>query len=359
MKVLIVGPFPDPIHGMSLANLSLYQGLLKNNINVYFHDTVNCRKLKDKNKQGKLELSTLYYSFLNNFKLMCKIFKHRYDIVLITPGQSVLGFLRFLPIVLFCKLLGTKIIQHIHGSRLRKNIEKSHHIFKFLCNKNIKLTSKFIILSETILNDYSSLIDKEKMVVCYNGVPIPSALTHTSNDKKINVLFLSNLMIEKGILDLFQAIRNFSAYNVNFQFAGIIESSIKNECDIFFNQNTKNCKYFGQVSGDMKESLFRNADIFILPSYDEGVPLSILEAYSYSCAVITTPVGGVPDIFKENINGIYARPRDYQSLINALIAIYPDIEKYKKQNRIFCKKKFSIDSFVMSVEKVLLETYHV
>ncbi|MDV5228373.1 glycosyltransferase family 4 protein [Providencia manganoxydans] len=359
MKILIIGPFPEPIHGMSLANMLVYDGLLKNNkLKIHKHNTVIKKTLKEKSLQGKFDITYLLGSTYDNIKLLLKICFLRYDILYITPGQSVLGFLRFFPIILISKLLRTRTIQHIHGSQLRNNIDKKTGLIRNLCKINIYLTNKFIILSKTILKDYSSLIPPSKMEICCNGVKIQED-TSNYNNKDINVLYLSNLMQEKGIVDLLKAIECIDSDTIKFHFAGLIEPSIMKLCNDFFSKKSINCKYYGQVSGKKKDTLFRLADIFILPSYDEGVPLSILEAYSYSCAVITTPVGGIPDIFQNNINGIYSIPGDVKSIIHALNKVISNIDFYKTTNRDICKNNFSSEKFVSRIEKIILETNRV
>ncbi|HIF9450942.1 TPA: glycosyltransferase family 4 protein [Photobacterium damselae] len=354
MKILLVGPFPSPIHGMSLANSFFYEYAKHDKVNIIKHDTVFSRELKSKDKQGSFDFGFFLLSILNMFSLLKKLLFCNIDVVYITPGQSILGFLRFLPVIFFAKILRKKVVQHIHGSRLIFNILKTNMVFRFLSKVNIKLTDRFIVLSKSIFDIYRDYIPECKMVVCLNGVKMQDK-KKIKDKTTVNVLFLSNLMKDKGILDLFSMIEKYPQKNISFNFAGAIEPELKAICDEFFVKNKKNCTYHGIVFGKDKDCLFKNADIFLLPSYDEGIPLSILEAYSYSCAVITTRVGGIPDIFNENENGIFVNVNDPLSIYQALTLIRDKLNFYQEFNYKCFIENYTIDHFYKNIKNVLFK----
>ncbi|PSV13044.1 hypothetical protein C0W93_04825 [Photobacterium leiognathi subsp. mandapamensis] len=356
MKVLLVGPFPSPIHGMSLANSFFYEYAKYDKIDIIKHDTVFSRELKSKDKQGRFDFRFFLLSIVNMFSLFKKILICDVDIIYVTPGQSILGFLRFFPVVFLAKIFRKKVVQHIHGSRLTYNIDKANFFFRFLSKIDIKLTNRFIVLSDSIVNIYSDYIPERKMVICLNGVEVQKKKEITIKTS-VNILFLSNLMKDKGILDLFSMIEQYPCNNMRFNFAGAIEPELNNICNDFFTKNQKNCTYHGVVFGDKKRALFENSDIFILPSYDEGIPLSILEAYSYSCAVVTTNVGGIPDIFKENENGIFVKQNNPLSIYQALNNIHEKLIFYQETNYKCFMENYTVDKFYQSVKNVLLKVF--
>ena len=77
-------------------------------------------------------------------------------------------------------------------------------------------------------------------------------------------------------------------------------------------------EYLGWVSGSKKDAELATADIFVLPSYKEGMPVSVLEAMAFGAAVITTPVGGVPDMMTPDVHGLWVQPGDVVGLAQAL-----------------------------------------
>lgn len=84
----MIGPFPKPIHGMSIANENLFNCLSNDNINVDKIDTVIHRVLKSKKEQGGFNFSFFILSLWNMFLIIKKILFSKYEIIYITPGQS-------------------------------------------------------------------------------------------------------------------------------------------------------------------------------------------------------------------------------------------------------------------------------
>ncbi len=351
--IMIIGPFPIPIHGMSLSNELIYNELKKRNKKIIKKDTNIEKNIKDKTLQGKFSIKYLTLSLINSFSIIKDIITKNPDIIYITPGQSPLGLSRYLPIILISKLLKKNIYLHIHGSKLIINYKNTNLLFKLLINISLMLSKKIIFLGENIANEHMALINKNKISICNNGIPIPNYHVIEKDNSNINILYLSNLMKEKGILDLLSAIELIKNKNISFDLAGEMENNLK---DILTIKIPKlNCKYHGIVKGKDKDNLLRKADILILPSYDEGQPLCILEAYSYGCAVITTDVGGIRDIFKNNINGIFCQVNDPSSIVVAIDKTINNLNHFKIKNRKLAEEKYSTQKYVDNLLKIIEE----
>lgn len=92
-------------------------------------------------------------------------------------------------------------------------------------------------------------------------------------------------------------------------------------------QNKKineNVKYLGWIDKEKKDKVLRESPIFVLPSYNEGMPMSILEAMAYKNVTIATNVGGILQIIKNKENGIIINPRDKEALYNNIEMILED-----------------------------------
>ena len=92
-------------------------------------------------------------------------------------------------------------------------------------------------------------------------------------------------------------------------------------------------EYIGWVSGEEKIKLLNEVDVFILPSYNEGLPISVLEAMSYNLPIISTTVGGIPEILKNEYNGFLINPGDLIALESAISTLINNPSKRKLQGK--------------------------
>ena len=111
----------------------------------------------------------------------------------------------------------------------------------------------------------------------------------------------------------------------------------------------------GWITKEQKPDLLKRADVLVLPSYNEGLPIAILEAMSYGLPIISTNVGSIAEAVKENKNGFLIEPGNIDSLAHAMMKLTVDPELWKKEStlsREICERKFSEDVFFKAVEKV-------
>ena len=355
MNILIVGPFPNPLHGMSLANKILLDSFSANdNVNVKYHDTNLIDGLKDKSKQGQFILSLFFKAMINIFFCLYKILRCKNQVVYVTPGQSVYGLIRFLPVIFLAKIYSKRCVLHFHGSKLKDYISASNVLLQSVSLYTLNLADNVIFLGESIENQHYDLLKVGVSKVCNNGVNLPCGVSSKKLNGPLNVLFLSNLMRDKGIVDIFSAIELSNCNSVVFNFAGEIESDLKTLALDFFINNESFVKYHGVVDGYEKDKLLRDAHVLLLPSYDEGQPLCILEAYSYGCAVITTDVGGIKDVFEDGYNGFFCKKSDSISINNKIDKLIEvGIDEISINNLNLSKSKYSKEVFCSNILKVL------
>ncbi len=258
-------------------------------------------------------------------------------------------------------MLRKKIVIHIHGNYLKteylklKGIKKS--LFKFLISK----ADKGIVLSKMLLPNLTPFISKKNIFILPNFTEkylTEGFLLKQKNLEQLRILFLSNLMTEKGVLDLIEALNILSKKNISFKakFAGNIDNSIKNEV-LEKIKNNNSIEYLGVVSGDAKKELFIWGNVFVFPTYYaiEGQPISILEAMATGNIILTTKHGGIPDIFSEN-NGYYINMKDPKDIADKLISVLKNLTNLKSMmayNHKYVSETFTEEMFVNSLIKIL------
>ena len=144
---------------------------------------------------------------------------------------------------------------------------------------------------------------------------------HSSRNVNLcTFLFLGKICDHKGIFDLLDVITDhFSSLDgkIKLIIAGMGETR-RLENYIKDNKLGDIVEYVGWVDDEAKRQLLNESDVVILPSYYEGVPICILEGFSYHLPAISTYVGGVPEILEDGKNGLLIYPGDHKALYDAV-----------------------------------------
>lgn len=351
--IIIIGPLPNPVHGMSLANENLYRMLLEDGKTVKFIKSNAENTLKDKKYQGRFSFYSFYHALKVLFFSIISLFQYRDAVIYVTPGQSVLGLLRYSLLVIVSYLANRKIIFHFHGSKLLDNIQNSNLLCRLLCRLIVNLVTINIFLSETIAEKHKKIINHNKISICNNGVQSEQKI-YKPKANPLKILFLSNLMKDKGFFDFVDALEILNEKEINLQvdIAGAIESSYEKE--IIERLDRDYINFHSIVQGPYKKELLNNAHVLCLPSYDEGQPLVILEAYMSGCAVITTDVGGIHDIFYDSKNGYYCQVNNPVSIVEAVFKVYRcDFDVISSYNFKEAKEKYSLEVFYSNLRSII------
>ena len=228
-----------------------------------------------------------------------------------------------------------KVVVHIHGGGFKEYYEKNTSFV----HKNLLKCDTIIALTE-YWKDFFEGLGFDNVVIVPNIVDSPVVQEKKYNDGKVHILYLGLIAQAKGIYDLLDVL---CEHKVEFEDKVILHIGGNGETATLQNlieeyKLSQIVKFEGWVSGDKKVELLNNADVFILPSYTEGLPISILEAMSYGLPVISTPVGGIPEVIEDGENGFLITPGDKVSLYNAIIKLITNKELRKSMGEESYKK---------------------
>lgn len=245
------------------------------------------------------------------------------------------------PFVRVAKLLGKKVILHLHcGSQI-------HEIWNANYDYMFSHADASLFLSENLKAMVESHTGKQdNYYVLYN--PCPTVCEEPIVKKKNEILFSGTLYEGKGYRDLIRAFgkiaNRFPDWKLVFAGNGEVQlgKDIATECGIL-----DQCVFLGWVSGDQKDKAFREASIFCLPSYAEGFPMAVLDAWAYGLPVITTPVGGIPDVAKDGENMLLFNPGDVDALAVQLERMITDDAlrvRITEASKDFAANKFNVNT---------------
>lgn len=295
IKCLMVGPGPGEKGGISAVIATYLEIGFKDNIEVKYITTY-----KDGNKLYKI------FIFLRS---LCNILLYMRwaDIVHIHMASGA-SFLRKAIIIKIAYSFNKKIIIHQHGGAFDQFYEKAGKNRRKIIRTVFSYADRIILLSKEWKDFFvKEICNEEKATVIFNGVIVPDFQRNNYLDK--NILFIGRIDKKKGIYDLLDAFSEALKRDneIHLYIAGTGEEQKLIECAKRLNIEDK-IELLGWVRGKEKDDIMRKCSLMILPSYTEGMPVSVLEAMSYSMCTIVSDVGGVPQIIDDGVNGLLIKP---------------------------------------------------
>ena len=222
-----------------------------------------------------------------------------------------------------------KTINHIHTGNLERFYDGSRPLGKKLIRYFLRLNDATITVSDS-LKDYCERVFQLRSVYKINNMVsflanYPTGVTIDKKDR-VNLLYLGLIDKHKGIFDLLTVLaenKTLLAGKVKLFVGG--NGQVARLQEIIATYHLEGlAEYAGWVTGARKHQLLETADVFVLPSYYEGIPMAILEAMSYAKPVIATRVGGIPELVQQDINGYLITPGDHPALLEALMCYVND-----------------------------------
>lgn len=330
-NIIMVGESPEQIvHGISISNKMIFEVIRNNAIWLTEKNQFSSPLIR---RLTKLPNSIRLWVNLIFIKL------NRGDVFYSSLAISTLGLLKSISLASIMRAKGATVIFHIHRGDFVSRLSSSGSLYRTLAELVFKLSDTIIVLSEAQKNEISSFFSGTVEVLA-NTIEVevpPKAYT----DKACSFLYLSNLIKEKGYRDLISVFCDTELKKLNLILAGTLSTT--DDLRFISELSQKNIEYFGPVSGERKNEILKNADCFVLPSYNEGQPISILEAMSRGVIVIATDVGCIKEMLPENYPFLFT-PGDTKALRRHVISVssmgMSELEALSKS----LKKKYS-DSY--------------
>jgi glycosyltransferase involved in cell wall biosynthesis len=352
---------PPPIHGAAMVGQYIQES-------ERIHQNYVCRYLNlstsltisDIGKSGAKKIFR-YFSILVRSISTVILFKP--DVVYITLTAKGSGFYKDAFLAIILKRLSKKVVYHFHN----KGIEsRQEYNFDDWLYKKVFKDSEIILLSKYLYPDIQKYVTEEHIHYCPNGIPdlfsSKSIIRHSEENTKVTILFLSNLIVTKGVFVLLDACAILNQKRISFEcmFVGSIGDVTEDQFNERVNELKldKRVSYVGKKYGDEKITTFKNADIFTLPTYysNECFPLVLLEAMQFSLPIVTTFEGGIRDIVEDGKTGFIINKNNPQALADKLEILINNRELREKMGSAG-RKKFEQEFMMGHFEKNLCQIF--
>lgn len=347
MKIMIIGPSPYKSKG-GMATV----------IREIVEDKKFCHEYDVKYHESYVDGNVILRQLFSVYSYIRFLFSRKnYDVFYIHMASYRSTYRKMKYYNLLYKK-NKKIIIHLHGGEFLSfyNNEKKNRqntIKKMLHNSNA-----VIALSEKWRDRYYSTFGDINCYVVRNGIDTKEyeMAYRTQNEKITNIVCLAKVCKEKGVYDLIDAVGCVSQRNENIHcyIAGIGEIE-KAKRYISRSDLDRFVDVVGWVDNNQKKELLAKCGILALVSYNEALPMSILEGLACGKAILATNVGAIPEVVSDH-NGFLVEPGDINGITKALIELinYPEKTKLiQRNNRNLAKMEYDLEKTHSALSDIL------
>lgn len=319
MRVLEIGPSSTGSKG---GMATVIQGISESKELNKIHDI----DLFDSYIDGNI-FTRIIFSIYSYFKFYT-VYK-KYDLFHIHMASYGSSFRKMYYIKLL-KKKNKKVIVHIHGAKYLEfynSLKKSKQMY---ITENLNKSDMVIALSEGWKSEFETQLNLKNVYVLNNGINTEDYERANSDciENKYKFLFLGRLGKRKGAYDLLSAIEELSKEGVNVTCYMAGDGEIDKFRKIISEKKLEdNIKIIGWIDKEEKIELLKNISTLILPSYNEGLPMAILEGMACGKAIISTNVGSIPEVVIQDQNGIIVEPGNIEQIKNAIKQVISNDEK--------------------------------
>ena len=351
IRVLMVGPGKGIAAGIS-ALVETLVPVLEREVDLLYFPTVNGRPLKE---SGKLSLRNLTLALSQYARFLYALYRFRPQIVHLHTSQGI-GWLKDTVLVLACKACRRHIVVHIHAADFDELYGKQARFLQWHTRKIMRLADAIITVSTVWRNRLAQIVPIDRVFAFRNCIDLDEFAPHCfdSDADGARALFIGSVGPRKGAFDLLDAMGYAKSRGclLHSWIAGHEEGEgemLKARARLHELQLEDLCELVGIVRGEKKTELLNKASLFVLPSYNEGLPMAVLEAMASGLAVVTTPVGGIPEVVKDGDNGYLIAPGDVSALAQRLMFLASDPhlrEVMGKRRREIAERELDVKPYV-------------
>ncbi|OGC94634.1 MAG: hypothetical protein A2W25_09420 [candidate division Zixibacteria bacterium RBG_16_53_22] len=309
-------------------------------------------------------LGVIFRMVKDYFDFFLKIRNGNYDLVHLNPSLGSKAIIRDGIFLLIARAMRVRVIVFVPGwnNRFERVLRQ---YFLGLFQMTYMKADAFIVLSSEFKDKlidmgYRNLVFTETTAIddgIFNRAEetIPGPRKPKQNEK-FNILFLSRIEREKGI---YEAIEAFAMLRSIYDYAKLTVagdgSELSNARAYVLSRGIDGIEFTGYLCEEAKRKVFSGADVYLLPTHGEGMPISVLEAMAYGLPVITRPVGGIRDFFENGKMGFVTESHSPEVFARLLENLLLDQELRSwicAYNIVYAKNHFLASKVASRIEEI-------
>lgn len=309
--VVVVGPAPGQAGGISSVMSYLEAEKIQiANYNVVFLDTL---------KRGRWSIWAFVDVVLRSISLILRAKVSETGMIFhlnVSTGGSTL---RKWFISTICRATLTPYVVHLHGSKYKRFFANSNFATRWIIFQLFGSAHRVIVLGsawhEYVVSNLK--VENSRVVIVANGTPELSVKAGSRRPRnKVRVVFSGRLSVQKGVPELLSACDRIYEKFQGFEL--VLMGDSRDDPLLSTARSKTYCSVTGWLNHDDVIRQLSSADIFTLPSHDEGLPMAMIEAMSLSIPVVVTKVGSIQDVVENSQEGFLVDAGDIEQLRLAL-----------------------------------------
>lgn len=339
--VYIIGPSFKTQGGISSV-LLIY--------NSHFRDALNMRFIPSYSGNSRIADVILFAVAIFRVFFLCLFVRQA---VFHIHSSTYASFFRKSLLARCCLFFRKKVILHIHGADFDTFLDDISYRWRIRSIMLLNAVDRVVVLSESWRAFFEKHVAAEKIRVIVNPsstydpacTKMHSKWHNEQYNEAVKVLFIGRIGQRKGAYDLIEAVKKLRSLNFILDLVGDGEGDIIREI-VNANGLGNTVSIYDWVSHKDIGEWYNKADILVLPSYAEGLPMSVLEAIGIGLPVISTDVGGIPEAVIDGINGYIISPGDVEALAEKMSVLIKNASLRREMGNNSLKiagEKFSIE----------------
>lgn len=341
--VIVIGPSPDAVGGMA--------SVVAQTLRLEFDGRYRWRFFPTTHSSGDPETwwqrLTRHLGHLARLRrLICE--SNRPIVHIHTC--SGFSFLRSAMDMMVARCHGCRTVLHIHGAKFDAFYEALPAYRRLLVRRCLSSADRVIALSTGWGRKLHDMAPKASLCVIENAIECPVPTTSSRRPGPFRFVLLARMDEWKGIDDLLSACSTLVADSVDFELVlagpnGTAGDVVSLSTKIKRLDLAGTVRYVGPVHGREKDDLLRNSDAYVLASWSEGLPISLLEALAYGLPAVATRVGAVPEVITDGREGFLVPAKQPDELARAMRAMIDNPSHRATMSgaaRRLAKQRFSV-----------------
>ena len=340
MRILITSPSLNTDENISGISSVVSFIMNSNPRQDYIHFRLGRRDSEKRNSAWFFSMVRIYFDWLGILSSGKDVMVH------FNMALCKLSVIRDFPLILMARLFRKKMVIHLHGGDYMTH--KNPPVWmRILMKISLSGNNPVIVLSAAEAEIIEKSISRSRIRTLPNCMSLHEAYEFKrdySGDQIIRLLFMGRIEADKGLEYIYKALKSLKNNDKVFNFVMAGRGTLENEYTTKFSELLgRNFEFAGVVTGDSKTEILKRCNVFLLPSYYEGLPMALLESMSFGLVPVVTNVGSVGQVVTDQKNGIFVTDHSSVEIENAILTLSTDINLRHNLSRN--ARNFIFDNF--------------